>query len=183
MRKMSYKVELEEFYEIDSYYNHQHCETEMKVALTGRDKAEEIWQGYFLTCCDVHSSPEFKERLPQILNGEDADWYISSVMISMYSTMIHYDRKRLNREEPIRSGILNIETEDCKMPLLKMTFTQTVNDTTSMTTVEMGHGNAPKITEFQDRGYREIEFADPNSEEAKKCEDYNNPVTITEYSW
>ncbi len=183
MRKMSYKVELEEYYEIDSHCNQKYCETQMKVLLMGRNKADEIWQKYFLTCCDIHSSPEFKEALPQILAGENTDWYIESVMVSMYSTMIHYNRRRLSREEPVKSGSINLPTEDRTMPYLKMAITQSINGITSMTAIEMGHGNAPKVTEFQDRGYREIEFAHPDDEEAKNCEDYNNPVKVTEYSW
>jgi hypothetical protein len=183
MRKMSYKVELEEYYEIDSHCNQKYCETQMKVLLMGRNKADEIWQRYFLEHCDGHSSLEFKEALPQILAGENTDWYIESVMVSMYSTMIHYNRRRLSREDPLKSGSIDIKTEDYDMPYLKMVLTQTIDNATSMTTIEMGHGNAPKATEFRDRGYREIKFTDPNSEEVKNCEDYNNPVTITEYSW
>lgn len=183
MRKMSYKVELEEHYEIDSHCNQKYCETQMKVLLMERNEADEIWQRYFFEHCDGHSSLEFKEALPQILAGENTDWCIESIMVSMYSTIIDFWRKRSSRKEPIKSGSIHLETEDCNMPLLKMTATQLINGIVSTTTIEMGRGNALKVTEFQDRGYREIEFAHPDSEEAKNCEDYNNPVKITEYSW
>lgn len=183
MRKMSYTVELEEFYEINSYYGHQRCEIQMRVSLEERNKSDMLWQKCFMANCDVHSSPEFKEALPQILTGENTDWYIESVMVSIYSTIIHYDRRRSSREEPLKSGILIINTEDRDVPFTKMTFTQTADNDTSTTIIKMGHGNAPEVTEFQSRGYRKIEFARPDSDEAKNCEDYNNPVKITEYSW